>query len=66
MGLIAYMLTARQAIDWQIAPAMAVGALLSVPLAGITVKKLSDNGLRTAVGVGVTTLGGWTLINLVR
>ena len=66
VGLIAYMLTARQAIDWQIAPVMALGALLSVPLAGITVKKMPAHNLRTAVGVGVTTLGGWTLINLIR
>jgi len=66
VGLIAYMLTAGQAIDWQIAPTMALGALLSVPLAGITVKKMPAHNLRTAVGVGVTTLGGWTLINLIR
>jgi len=66
VGIIAYLLTSEQGIDWRIAGTMALGALLSVPLAGVTVKRLPDRAMRTAVGVAVILLGCWTLYNLIR
>jgi uncharacterized membrane protein YfcA len=66
VGIIAYLLTSDQGIDWKIAGTMALGALLSVPLAGLTVKKLPDRIMRMAVGVAVVLLGCWSLYNLMR
>jgi hypothetical protein len=65
VGLIAYALTSSGSIDWRLVPAMAIGALLSVPLAGITVKWMGEARLRLAVGIAVTLLGGWTLYNVI-
>ena len=60
-----YILTSKGAADWGLAPAMALGALLSVPLAGITVKKMTEGRLRLAVGIAVTALGSWTLYSII-
>ena len=65
VGVIAYILTSKGAADWGLAPAMALGALLSVPLAGITVKKMTEGRLRLAVGIAVTALGSWTLYSII-
>lgn len=65
VGVITYILTGNQAVDWSLAPALAVGALLSVPLAALTVKNVSLAGMRWAVGSAVTGLGLFTLARLV-
>jgi uncharacterized membrane protein YfcA len=65
VGVIAYVLTGNGALDWRIAPSLVLGALISVPFATITVKKLSMRNLRWAIGSAVTALGLYTLVNVV-
>lgn len=65
VGVVTYVLTGGGAIDWGLAPALSVGALLSVPLAALTVKKVSLPRMRWAVGSAVTALGLFTLSRLV-
>jgi uncharacterized membrane protein YfcA len=65
VGVIAYTLTGNGAVDWGLAPSLVLGAMLSVPFAALTVKRLSFRGLRWAIGSAVTGLGAFTLIKLV-
>jgi len=60
VGLIMY-LSLNKAIDWTLAPFLVFGGILSVPLAGITVKMNTDK-LRliiaiVTIGLGLLTLG---------
>ena len=61
VGLIMY-LSMNQTIDWTLAPFLVFGGMLSVPLAGITVKKMKTEKLRfiiaiVTIGLGLLTLG---------
>ncbi len=60
VGLIMYLLSGLK-IDWRLAPFLVVGGLLSVPLSGISVKKMPTNFLRTAIGIVTLLLGALTL-----
>jgi uncharacterized membrane protein YfcA len=62
VGLGAY-LALTGAPDWSLALPLAAGALLSVPVATMTVKRLSEATLRAAVGILTLTLG---LISLAK
>jgi uncharacterized membrane protein YfcA len=64
VGVLAYMLTGNGAVDWQLSPSLVLGAVLSVPFAALTVKKMSMRKLRWAIGSAVTALGLYTLFNL--
>ncbi|AHF05460.1 hypothetical protein MARPU_07355 [Marichromatium purpuratum 984] len=57
IGLIAYLLLGG-GIDWSLALPLSAGALLSVPLATVTVRRLPEALIRSAVGVLTLTLGG--------
>ena len=61
VGIIAYLLTGSGTVDWQIAPSLALGALMSVPLAAITVKRLPLNSMKWCIGLATTLLGAVTL-----
>ncbi len=64
VGLCAYFaLHAR--INWQLAMPLAVGALLSVPFATLTVRRMPEKWVRGAVGVVTLGLGILTLIKLI-
>jgi uncharacterized membrane protein YfcA len=65
VGVLAYTLTGNGAIDWGLAPSLVLGAMLSVPFAALTVKRMSFRRLRWAIGSAVTGLGAFTLIKLV-
>ncbi len=65
VGVVAYVLTGNGAIDWGLAPSLIIGAVLSVPLAAFTVKKMPTRKLRWAIGISVTVLGLFTLGKLV-
>jgi len=61
VGLIMY-LSLNKTIDWTLAPFLVFGGILSVPLAGITVKKMNIDNLRliiaiVTIGLGLLTLG---------
>jgi len=64
IGLGAYLLLEGWP-DWSLAVPLAAGALLSVPVATLTVKRLPESVLRGAVGVLTLSLGLVSLIKLV-
>lgn len=64
VGVLAYKLTGNGTVDWGLAPPLVVGALLSVPLATITVKRIPMRKMRWAIGIAVTMLGLSILIKL--
>ncbi len=57
VGVIAYVLFTNHTIEWDLAPSLVLGALLSVPLAAYTVKKFKGKHLRTVVGWATLALG---------
>jgi uncharacterized membrane protein YfcA len=64
VGVAAYALTGNGAVDWRLAPSLALGAVLSVPLAALTVKKIPAGKMRWVIGSAVTVLGLFTLIKI--
>ena len=63
VGLGAYLVLSGSP-DWSLALPLATGALLSVPVATITVKRLSEATLRAAVGILTLSLGLLFLLKL--
>ena len=63
VGLIAYILM-RGNIDFTLAIPLTCGAMLSVPMATLTVRKLPEYVMRTSVGVTTCLLGLFTLVKL--
>lgn len=60
VGLILYVIMTKS-IDWSLAPFLVGGGLLSVPLSGITVKKMPTTKLRLVIGICTAALGLLTL-----
>jgi len=60
VGIIVYSLY-RSQIDWSLAPWLMAGAVLSVPVAAHTLKRISENKAKIAVGILVLGLGALTL-----
>jgi len=50
---------------WRLAPWLATGALLSVPLTGFTVRALKPQWLRVGIGVITIALGITTIVETV-
>ena len=48
-------------VDWSLAPWLMAGAVISVPFAAHTVKRLPEKSVKTAVASVVIILGGLTL-----
>ncbi|MBU0762117.1 MAG: sulfite exporter TauE/SafE family protein [Candidatus Altiarchaeota archaeon] len=63
VGITAYFI-AGKTVDWNFAIPLAVGAMLSVPLAVQTVKKIPEEKLTLIVGLVTTTLGLIVLLSL--
>ena len=63
VGLAAYLLL-KGNIAWTLAVPLTLGALLSVPIATLTVKRLSEATMRRSVGTATCLLGGLTLVRL--
>jgi uncharacterized membrane protein YfcA len=63
-GVSVYFLFTDHTVDWSLAPYLALGAVLSVPLAAYTVKKFKDGRLRLIVGLATLLLGTVTLAKL--
>lgn len=61
VGVLAYVLTGNGGVDWGLAPSLILGAVLSVPLAALTVSKAPVRTMRWAIGSAVTALGLFTL-----
>jgi len=61
VGVIAYFLT-QKIIDWILAPYLIIGAVISVPLSVLTVKRIKTKRLRMIIGIitlilGIVTIG---------
>jgi len=65
VGVIMYLTFTNHTIEWVLAPSLVVGALASVPLSALTVKRLKTHWLKLAVGIGTLILGLVTLGNLI-
>jgi uncharacterized membrane protein YfcA len=64
VGVAAYLLT-KSIIDWSLAPYLVIGALISVPVSGITVKSLNVKTMKTAISVFTIFLGMVTVLKIV-
>ena len=60
VGVLMYLAAGRM-LDWRLAPYLCVGAILSVPLSGITVKAIDGTRLRIIIGIVTSVLGAYTL-----
>ena len=65
IGLAAYLVLGHQ-INWGLAIPLAGGALLSVPIATLSVRRLPEKGLRLIVGVVTVALGALALSAVFR
>lgn len=63
VGFLFY-LNSNVYIDFSIAPYLLIGAILSVPLSGLTIKKINDQHLKKFIGYSIVLLGCWCLFNL--
>lgn len=61
VGVISYVLISGQQVRWHLAPSLALGAILSVPLAAYTVKRFPAKKIKLLVGVATLVLGIVTL-----
>lgn len=60
VGVVTY-LALRPGTSWRLAPPLLLGAVLSVPLAALTVKRLPERGFTLIIGISVLVLGGLSL-----
>jgi uncharacterized membrane protein YfcA len=63
VGIIMYS-TLRSQVDWMLAPWLMAGAVLSVPFAAHTLKRIPEDKARIAVALAVLALGGLTLVKV--
>ncbi len=64
VGLVAYLLVQGNAVQWNLAYPLVAGALLSVPVATLTVKRVSESAMRASVGLATCLLGLLTAAKL--
>ena len=64
VGVITYLLFTNHTVDWSLSPSLILGAILSVPIAAYTVKKVKGGSLRVIVGIATLLLGLFTLWKL--
>ncbi|AGA89242.1 putative permease [Thioflavicoccus mobilis 8321] len=64
VGLAAFLILSGR-LDWSLATPLAAGALLSVPVATLTVQRLPESVIRGAVGVLTVALGLVSLLKLI-
>lgn len=64
VGGLAY-LASGAPFPWMLAPSLALGAVLSVPLAAFAVSRTSTQRLTLAIGGITTVLGSYTLLQLI-
>jgi uncharacterized membrane protein YfcA len=64
VGLASYMLTGSGRVDWELVPSLALGSILSVPLAVLSVKRMPVGKMRWVIGSAVTASGLFTLLRL--
>lgn len=62
VGIVAYVMLAKSPIDWKLAPWIIGGAIVSVPLAAVSVKKIKTKKLKLAIAMLTIILGSVTII----
>lgn len=60
VGVVTF-LAFQPGTSWRLAPPLLLGAVLSVPLAALTVKRLPERGFTLIIGISVLVLGGLSL-----
>ena len=65
VAVITYLAFTNHTIEWNLAPSLVVGALVSVPFAALTVKKFKGDYLKLIVGIATVILGLVTLGKLI-
>lgn len=65
VGVTTYLAFTDHTIQWNLAPSLILGAILSVPFAAYTVKKINDRKLKLIVGIATLVLGLVTLAKLI-
>lgn len=60
-GVLVYLLFTDHTIEWDLAPSLVLGALISVPFAAYTVKRVRGERLKLIVGIATLVLGCFTL-----
>ena len=63
VGLIAYVVM-RGSLEWALAVPLTLGALCSVPIATLTIRRLPESAVRGCVGVATCVLGLLTFAKL--
>ncbi len=63
VGVLAYLVAGRQ-VHWELGPYLVIGALCSVPLSALTVRRIRPEKLRLLVGVATVLLGGPTVLKV--
>jgi uncharacterized membrane protein YfcA len=61
VGVVMYILISKGAIDWKLAPWIVAGAVFSVPLSAKSVKRISAERLKLAIGILTLILGSITI-----
>ncbi|MFH1068074.1 MAG: sulfite exporter TauE/SafE family protein, partial [Candidatus Glassbacteria bacterium] len=64
VGILTYLLTARE-VDLVLAPYLVIGAIISVPFAALTVKKIRGQRLKLLIGLATMILGILVIVKLV-
>lgn len=62
VGVITYMIFAKSPMDWKLAPWIIGGAVMSVPFAAVSIKKIKPHKLKLAIAVLTILLGSVTII----
>lgn len=60
-GVLVYFLFTDHTIEWDLAPSLVLGAIMSVPFAAYTVKRIRGDRLKLIVGIATLILGCFTL-----
>ncbi len=63
VGVIVFLLSPGSA-DWQLAPSLIIGAMLSVPFSAVIVKRVPTKSLTISIAVLTILLGVYTLVRL--
>jgi uncharacterized membrane protein YfcA len=65
VGVSTYLVFTNHTIEWNLAPSLVIGAVLSVPFAALTVKKFRAGRLTLIVGIATLILGLLTLVKII-
>lgn len=66
VGVITYVVVAKNPLDWRLAPWVIIGAVLSVPLSAKSVKIISEKRLKLAIAILTIILGAVTIVKVFK